>query len=79
MNTPPAMPTTMMTGTPSGHAASLMPCQIAQKPRKCGCSRGKSYFTAKTCDCTISARPISTPGRMPPISRAPIETPAVAP
>ena len=73
------MPMTMMAGTPSGQAASLMPCQIAQKPRNFGCSRGKSYFTAKMCDWTMSASPMSTPGRMPPINSAPIETPTVAP
>ena len=73
------MPTTMIAGTPSGQAAALTPCQIARNPRNFGCSRGKSYFTAKMCDCTIRASPMMMPGRMPPISNAPIETPTVAP
>ena len=73
------MPTTMMIGTPSGHAAVLMPSQMAPNPRNFSCSRGKLYFSAKKCDCTMRLRPIRTPGRIPPMSSAPIETPAVAP
>jgi hypothetical protein len=79
VKTPPTMPTTMITGTPSGQAAVLIPSQMAPMPRKRGCSRGKSYFSAKKCDCTIRLSPMRMPGRMPPISNAPIDTPAVAP
>jgi hypothetical protein len=73
------MPATMMTGTPIGQAASFNPCPTARMPRKRGCSRGKLYLTAKKWDWTISASPINTPGKIPPSSSAPVDTPAVAP